>query len=406
MGNTSDSGTVDHDAVLRARVLLLGSGPLSAWQEIGAYRVLAGVSPRAYLPKLVGALITQAHHTRDHEQAFALFAQAADDARRLGAGTPDGAEPLCHALDARRRALFAAGRRSEGRAVCEELAGAGSYERLAAVLAEEGRHAEAAALYARHAERAGEDTSYRTLVAWAAELDAAGMREQALEVFGRLVDGERRRAAQDGGPSAALVGVLVQHAGMLGAAGAGAEAAAARQEALGVLGRLAHDGEPETWDGHWAHWLTLFTLSGRSDEPAATPDAPQPSFGSYPPLDWSPDTRDAWLAAVPALKERAAALRASGDLRELLAVQRRLTARRAVRRGGGDVEALLSDFDEGVALARRLSGVPSAAARALTDRALFLLAARRYEEARRDFAEAVALLDAPVSPISHPTSPK
>ncbi|MFF9622287.1 hypothetical protein [Streptomyces griseosporeus] len=56
-------------------------------------------------------------------------------------------------------------------------------------------------------------------------------------------------------------------------------------------------------------------------------------------------------------------------------------------------------FTEGVALARRLAArtgpqrgraVP---ARALTDRAMFLLAARRYGEAYDDFREVVALLD-------------
>ncbi|MFI1812655.1 hypothetical protein ACH414_20225 [Streptomyces sp. NPDC020422] len=389
-------GNIDHDAVLRARVLLLGSGRLGPWEEIGAYRVLAEVSPRAYLPKLVDALLAQAGHTRDPERALALFEEAADGARRLGAGLPDGNGPLLCALDARRRALFAAGRRSEGRAVCEELAEAGSDVRLAVVLAEEGRHAEAAALYGRHAEQAGKDGAEGTLVEWAAELDAAGRREQALRVFGRLVDAERRRAARDGDRPAALVGFLVHQAGMLRAAGARAAAAAAVQEALGVLGRLARDGEPATWDGRWAHWIRLFPLSVRSDEPAATPEAPQPPFGSCPLLDWSPDTRGAWLAGAAALEERAAALRASGELLELLTVQRRLTARRAVRRNSGDVESLLPEFDSGVALARRLPGAPSAVARALTDRAMFLLAARRYAQAHRDLAEAGALSDGPV----------
>ncbi|MFE4332092.1 hypothetical protein ACFRQM_22530 [Streptomyces sp. NPDC056831] len=51
------SENVDQDAVLRARTMLLGSGGLSVEQEIEAYRVLAGVSPLTYLPKLSEALV-------------------------------------------------------------------------------------------------------------------------------------------------------------------------------------------------------------------------------------------------------------------------------------------------------------------------------------------------------------
>ncbi|MFI2458023.1 hypothetical protein [Streptomyces sp. NPDC019539] len=50
-------------------------------------------------------------------------------------------------------------------------------------------------------------------------------------------------------------------------------------------------------------------------------------------------------------------------------------------------------FDEGVALGRRLPDDPARLARALTDRAMFLVAARTFEPAHADFAEAVALLD-------------
>ncbi|MFZ4300768.1 hypothetical protein ACOZE3_23005 [Streptomyces cinereoruber] len=53
-------------------------------------------------------------------------------------------------------------------------------------------------------------------------------------------------------------------------------------------------------------------------------------------------------------------------------------------------EALRPLFDEEVALARRAAeGLP----RALTDRAMFLVAAKRYGEARADFAEVVGPLD-------------
>ncbi|MFE2263624.1 hypothetical protein [Streptomyces griseosporeus] len=56
-------------------------------------------------------------------------------------------------------------------------------------------------------------------------------------------------------------------------------------------------------------------------------------------------------------------------------------------------------FAEGVALARRLAARTdpqrgrAVLARALTDRAMFLLAGRQYGEAYDDFREVVALLD-------------
>ncbi|MEU0405162.1 hypothetical protein ABZ318_34115 [Streptomyces sp. NPDC006197] len=55
------------------------------------------------------------------------------------------------------------------------------------------------------------------------------------------------------------------------------------------------------------------------------------------------------------------------------------------------MESLRPAFDEGVILARRLPEDRSALARALTDRSMFLLAVKRYEEAHADFAEATAL---------------
>ncbi|MER7516754.1 hypothetical protein [Streptomyces sp. NPDC126499] len=391
-GNVADTGKIDQDAVLRARVLLLGSGRLGTWEYVGAYRVLARVSPRAYLPKLVDALLQRGYELDDPEVRVRLFAEAADEARRIeGDARP---ERLGRALSSYERALFAAGRRAEGRALCEEAAEAGAYGRLAKVLAEEGRHAEAAALYGRHLGREGADASDWSLVEWAAELDAAGLREEALAVFGRLVDGKRRRAEEDRTPLASLVWLVVHQARMLAAAGREAEAAAARREALAVLTRLARDGEPVSWSNIQAWWVTLFVLSGRPDEPAATPDAPMPPFGAYVVHGWSPDTREAYLASIPAFEREAAALRAAGDLAGLMGVHRRLVLRQALRwetSGRRAEETLRPVFDEGVALARRLPDDGPALFRALTDRALFLLAVKRYADARQDFAEAVAL---------------
>ncbi|MGW8763878.1 hypothetical protein ACWGN5_15390 [Streptomyces sp. NPDC055815] len=390
MGN---AGKFDAETVLRARVLLLGSEPLTLGERLGAYRVLAEVSPRAYLPKLVDALVERAYELRDPALRLALIGEAAGAARRLDADAPNGKERLHRALGGHEHALFAAGRRAEGKAVCEELAEAGSYRRLAIVLAEEGRHAEAAELYGRHREP-GDSVSPWRLIEWVAELDAAGRHEGALEVFAGLVDDCRHKGAEDRGPLASLVWTLDQYARMLRAAGRDAEEAAARREALALLDRLARGGEPVSWSNIQAWWVTFLVLSGRPDEPAATPDAPLPASGAYLFHGWSPDVRENYFASLPALEQRTADLRASGDLPGLIVAQRRLTVRRALHwetSGRRAEESLRPTFDEGVSLARRLPDDRSALARALADRAMFLLAVKRYGEAHADFAEAAAL---------------
>ncbi len=397
MGN---AGKYGQDAVLRARVLLLGSEEPSLRERLDAYRVLAEVSPRAYLPKLVDALFERARDFEDPEILRALYGEAATAARRFGPDVRDGEERLSRALGNYEHALFALGRRSEGLAVCEELAEAGRSGRLAVVLAEEGRHGEAAELLGRSVAPGGADVSGDadvsewTLIEWAAALDAAGRHEEALEVFARVVDGARRTAADDRSPLASLVWKLEQYARMLRAAGRPAEEAAAGSEILALLARLAKGGEPVSWSNIQAWWATLLVLSGRPDEPVATPDAPLPAFGVHPVHGWSPDVREEYAASIPALERRTEALRDSGDLPGLIATHRRLTVRRALRwetSGRRTEESLRPSFDEAVALARRPTADPGALVRALTDRSMFLLAVQRYEEARADYAEAVAL---------------
>ncbi|WP_086826264.1 hypothetical protein [Streptomyces sp. NRRL B-24572] len=397
MGNAEK---FSQDAVLRARVLLLGSEEPSLRERLGAYRVLAEVSPRAYLPKLVDALVERAGQLGDPELHVALYGEAAAAARRFDADVPERKERLDRALRRYQHALFAVGRRTEGRAARKELV-EGRYGALAIMLAEEGRHEEAAELYGRHiVPGEGDDVSPWTLVEWAAELDAAGRQEEALEVFARVVDDHRHRVAEDRGPLASLVWKLERYAGMLLTAGRRAEETAARREALALLARLAEGGEPVSWSDIRAWWTTLLILSDRPSEPAATPDAPLPPFGVHLFHGWSPDTRDDYLASIPALERQAAALRESDDLPGLVVTQRRLTVRRALRwesDGGNAEESLRPSFDEGVTLARRLTTDPGALARALTDRSMFLLAVKRYGEAHADFAEATALQgDAPI----------
>ncbi|MFF6773332.1 hypothetical protein ACFY8W_07190 [Streptomyces sp. NPDC012637] len=142
MANAGNTGKTDQNAVLRARVLLLGSGEPGLWERIGAYRVLAEVSPRAYLPKLADALVERGQELGDPEVRVRLFAEAVEAAQRIEAGAPGRAERLRQALDAHQGALFALGRQDEGRAACLEPAAAGWSGRPARVPAEEGRFEE------------------------------------------------------------------------------------------------------------------------------------------------------------------------------------------------------------------------------------------------------------------------
>ncbi|MEU6987918.1 hypothetical protein ABZ946_31560 [Streptomyces sp. NPDC046324] len=388
-------GKIDHDAVLRARVLLLGSGRLRLLEEVHAYRVLAEVSPKAYLPKLVDALLSMSYRSRDPEVDLTLAAEAVEAARRIEAGAPARAERLCRALDAYQRALFALGRRAEGHAACEEMAEAGQSGRLANILAEEGRFREAAGLNEKAARNGTPEHSFWRMVEWAANLEGAGLHDAASAVFVELLDETRREAVGQRTALAILTWELVHLSRMREAAGHGADAAAARREALTVLEELATTGEPKNWSCILGWWVTLFVLSGRVDEPAASAESPMPPFGTD--LGWSSDTRKAFLGSLPALETEAVRLRGAGRQPELVDVQRRISIRAALREGNRPYrfgERFRPYFDEGVALARRLPDDPARLARALTDRSMFLVAARTFEPAYADFAEAVALLDA------------
>ncbi|AXG82212.1 hypothetical protein [Streptomyces paludis] len=385
--------TIDHDAVLRARVLLLGSGQPSRAALADAYRVLAEVSPKAYMPKLVDALLALHYESRDPKADLALAAEASRAARRIEAGEPNRTERLHRALDAYQASLFALGRRGEGRAICEELAEAGRSEPLARVLAEEGCFKEAAKVDEEAARNGIPERSFWSMVRWAANLEGAGLHDAASAVFRELLEETRRKAAEQRTALAILTWELVHFSRMREAVGDEASATASRREALSVLKELATTGEPKTWSCILGWWRTLFILSGRAAEPAASPESPMPPFGTE--LRWSRSVRDGFLGMLPGLEEEAARLREADRLPELVDVQRRISIRAAVR--DGDHPYLFKDrftpyFDEGVTLARRLPDNHARLARALTDRSMFLVAARSFEPAHADFAEAVALL--------------
>lgn len=405
--------------------MLLGSGGLSVEQEIEAYRVLAEVSPLTYLPKLSEALVSfgYAQEFRDRPDIqLALHAQAAAAARRIDAGEPRRTDFLIRALTAYQHQLYSVGRRVDGFAICEEMAEAGrqgfkqgqvqspvhGHGRLAAVLAEEGRHREAAEICGRIVQAArsegSADVSFWATVEWAAELDAAGFHDAALDAFAEMVDADRSKLVAGSTSLAILTWELVRHSQMLDAAGHRAGAGAARKEALGLLAELGETGERRSWSDILSWWIMLLGLSGRAQEPAASPRAPAPPFGS---TLWSHDTRQAYFGSLPALEEETARLTeaAAADPRRhlpgLIATHRRVTIRSALHRENRThciLKPLRPLFDNGVALARRLDDLGAEEgrallARALTDRSMFLLAAKQYGEAHDDFLVVTALLD-------------
>ncbi|MCX4984441.1 hypothetical protein [Streptomyces sp. NBC_00572] len=412
------SENVDHDAVLQARTMLLGSDRPSLSQQVQAYRVLARVSPAAYLPKLAAALTSYGYDVARKggpDLRLALHTEAAEAARRVDPEQPNRIETLLRALDSYQRTLLVVGRRAEAFAVCEEMAEAGrlDYEpghvscptqgqdRLADMLTEEGRHGEAAGLRERGARPSRQRVWFGTTVAWTADLGAAGRHEEALTVFTALVDQTRSEAEAEAASLAELVWQLAYRSQLFEAAGDRGGAGTDRQEALRLLARLAEGGEPTNrYFGSLASWTALFALSGRADEPAASRQAPAPPFG-IDSHHWSPDSKEAYLAEIPVLAEEVTELTDSGRLFEAVAAHHRLIRRSTVAREGHHYqfeERLRPLFDEGVALARRLPGAREAVARALTDRSLFLVAAHSYGEAHADFAEAVALLEGTTTP--------
>lgn len=415
---------VDHDAVLRARMLLLGSGRINIDEEIDAYRVLARVSPAVYLPRLASELVNYGYRElRDPELRLALRTGAAAAARAMDRAEPKRAELLTRALRACRHELYILGRRKEAFAVCEEMAREGreayaagqvasplyGHHPLAVALAEEGRHSESARLHGEmveeeRAESGPTGVSFWSMVAWAAELDASGQHGAAIDAFTELVSAGREKLDQGRTSLAIVTWELIRLAQMLDAEGRRGEARTTRKEALGILTELAGSGERQSWSNIVSWWLVLLAMSGRTDE-VPVPGEPAPAFGLND--GWSPDVRQAYLDGRETLEAEIAssAPAAQSDpashLAELAVLHRRLTIRSTMyweSRTHLFVDRVRPLFDEGVALTRRLAEVDEAQgraplARALTDRSTLLIAGKQYGEALADFREAVDLLD-------------
>jgi hypothetical protein len=424
IGDMTSSGNVDQDAVVRARAILLGSGRVDQHQEIWACRVLAQVSPSAYLPRLTQALITFGYQqSQDHPEArLAVHEEAVAAARRMDETLTKRTELLISALDSYQHQLYALERRADGFAVRQEMAEIGrcafeaglvkdpayGLKPLAAALAEEGHHLEAAQACSRiveagRAESAYSSASFWSILEWAAELDAAGLHATARDAFTELVTTSRAKAREAHGPLAILVWALVSFSRMLDAHDLHDLAREARQEAGAVLAELAKTGEPKSWSNILHCWTVLLGLSGRPDEPT-TPGVPTPPFGFD--FGCSPDVRKAYLAECAVLEQEIVDLaeRVRTDPRRhlcaLVTAQHRLTIRSVIAHRSHHyrfLETLQPQFDEGVTLTRQLTELDheqgsALLARALIDRSTLLVAAKGYGEAYGDFQEASELL--------------
>ncbi|MCX4539484.1 hypothetical protein [Streptomyces sp. NBC_01565] len=118
------SANISHEAVLRARVALLGSEALPLRQQVAAYRLLAQVSPLVYLPLLAQALRVYSPHEFAHrpETALALRAESVAAARRMYAVEPERAQLLVDSLVAYAEQLAVMDRAAEARAAESEIA--------------------------------------------------------------------------------------------------------------------------------------------------------------------------------------------------------------------------------------------------------------------------------------------
>ncbi|MEW1642360.1 hypothetical protein [Streptomyces sp. NPDC091219] len=422
----NQSGKVDQDDILRARNILLASGRRTPREEVDAYRVLAQVSPAAYLPRLTTALQHLSYDTsfgKQHPARLALREEAVAAARAIDPAEPARADLLLEALDTCQREMYTLGRRAEGLAMRAEmlaigraqaeLSGSPAVKGLsdwAAGLSEEGRYAKAADALTEWVaailpDGPGHGALAWSVLEWIAALDDAGRYGDALAAFETLVSMQAVEAVHDRSSIACHLYSLIGYAQMLDARGRGEEAAAVRQEALALLRGLAATGERKSWSGYQAsYWAVLLSFSG-ADSERPTSGEPRPPSGATP-MRWSPDVKQRYFDSRIALREEVDTLapRAAEDpdlhLAELVRLHRVLTIRSAVyweNRTHLFAERVRSLFDDGVSLARRLTqhdpadGTPTLA-KILIDRSTFHTAAREYGSALEDFCQALSYL--------------
>ncbi|MER7468335.1 hypothetical protein [Streptomyces sp. NPDC097981] len=117
------SANINHDAVLRARVFLLGSEKPTVRQRVAAYRVLVQVSPLAYLSRLAVDLIKYSKEFAGRpEIVLTLRAESVGAARRLHELESGRQRLLITSLASLRDQLNLMGRKEEAAAVTGEIA--------------------------------------------------------------------------------------------------------------------------------------------------------------------------------------------------------------------------------------------------------------------------------------------
>lgn len=424
------SGKVDQDDIVRARNVLLSSGRLYARDKVDAYRVLAQVSPAAYLPLLAKALQQLSYEGgRAHPAALALCEEAVAAARAIDQAEPARADVLFETLDTCQRNLYAVGRRGEGLALRAEMLAIGRAQaersgnpvvaglgRWATGLAEEGRYAEAADAMTElvtallpGGSRSG--SLAWSLLEWIALLHEAGRSGAALAAFETLVGMQAAEAANDRDRMICHLHSLIGYARMLDTHGRGERAGLVRQEALALLTELAGPGERRSGGGYEASfWAVMVALPGTGDDRPA-PGEPRPPSGAVP-MEWSRDTQQRYFDSrhtlrkeVDALAARAAEDAEEGEdpdhhLAELVRLHRVLTVCSAVywhNRTHLFADEVRPLFDEGVDLAHRLSRHdPAAGTRTLAgnliDRSTFHIAVGEFGPALDDFHQALGHL--------------
>ncbi|MFK0254956.1 hypothetical protein [Streptomyces sp. NPDC090445] len=116
------SANINHDAVLRARVSLLGSEKPTVRQRVAAYRVLVQVSPLAYLSRLAVDLIKYSKEFADRPEIVrALRTESVAAARRLCELESGRQRLLVATLTALREQLDLMDRKEEASAVAREI---------------------------------------------------------------------------------------------------------------------------------------------------------------------------------------------------------------------------------------------------------------------------------------------
>lgn len=422
--------TVNHELVIWAQTVLIGTHTPSDDETVRAYRILTRAYPRSYRAHLARALVSWSWGDgfgAAPEYRLALLEEAAAAAREVPESEPRRAELIVDVLHWYQIRLYEMGRRTDGLAVREEMA-AVTRQALAAGarckteglrtwahgLAEEGRHGEAAAVLAELLDKTPATDRFGNNI-WerfslTTELDAAGRPDDAVGALGTIVAHYRAGLATDPWSLSIFCLTLIWYAILLDRAGRQRDADAARREALGLVEQLASTVGPDTRSGS-AHSEGGIILAAQAQdlEPVVAGN-PRPALGTAP-TDWSRDLRaryfdetgGPWLG-VPATDAPGTlrdAVRRESRLPERAVLLRRLAIRTASywlwRQSHRFLEPTLPFFDNSVAAARRLpveegDGRPPALVNALTDRAMLLVIGGRYPEALSDYTEALKLL--------------